>query len=186
MKLKNHKHSKLWESNFFWENSRLPDNSPKCPNFPICPLLQHFSCDWLISLLFDILHEVEGSWEYFVICTQNWLSRIFLKNSFFVQKRAKKAQNDLIFICFPIMEAFFFLIRFASYTPLQVFFKPKTQNCLFWLIFPQAHTRLCPGSAGGGGLLAPLAPDTQLHFYYWSFLLNSIFFKKRQELFLKK
>ena len=79
----------------------------KMSQFLHLSLLKRFSCDWLISFLFDILHEVEGSWEYFVICTQNWCSRFFFKNFLFVQKRAKKAQNDLIFICFPIMEAFF-------------------------------------------------------------------------------
>ena len=187
MNLKNHKYSKLWESNFFWEDSRLLDNSPKCPNFPICPLLQHFSCDWLFSFSFDILHEVEGSWEYFVICTQNWWSRIFLKNSFFVQKRAKKAQNDLIFICFPIMEAFFFLIRFASYTPLQVFFKPKTQNSLFWLIFPQVPTRLCPGPAGGRGTFSTPSPRHSAAFLLLAFSFKlKLFSKKRQEHFFKK
>ena len=66
---------------FFWENSHSPNNSPKWPNFSVCPLLQRFSCDWLISFLFDILRKVEESWEYFVISTQNWWRRIFCKNS---------------------------------------------------------------------------------------------------------
>ena len=50
------------------------------------------------------LREVENILSY-VLKTD--AADFFFKNFLFVQKRAKKAQNDLIFICFPIMEAFF-------------------------------------------------------------------------------
>ena len=168
---------------FFGENTRSPHNSPKWPNFSIFPLLQRFFCHWFISFLFYILHEVEGSWEYFVICTQNWWSRIFLKKFLFVQKRAKKAQNDPIFSCFPITEAFFYSLDLPHIHLFRCFLSLKHKIvCSGWFApkFP-------PGSAldplGVGGLLASVPPDPQLHFYLWSFLLNSIFFEKRQLLF---
>ena len=183
MKLKNHKYSRLWESNFFGKILARRTTARNGPIFPFVLYYSVFFCHWFISFLFYILHEVEGSWEYFVICTQNWWSRIFLKKFLFVQKRAKKAQNDPIFSCFPITEAFFYSLDLSDIHLFRCFLSLKHKIvCSGWFApkFP-------PGSAldplGGGELLAPLPPDPQLHFYVWSFLLNSIFFEKRQLLF---